>query len=369
MADQIIVEGEDWDTGSTHLFQWLDSFDAKMSHLGGRHLLSEPSLAVVRKSQSSLTAGESFNTGDEENGSGDDTATEQSTHSQVQKENTNRATTQGNRLGYLLSTTVSQSLPRNVIRLDIFNILLHPAFEFHMASQAYSRRIGCYDRHHRSRGTPEDEREVMNACMGFEEDLQALWKKRPGVLSLSAEQLGYFVSSDIASRLEQLFSIYMATFWNHFIYIHRVAFWTLKHTPIVKKAIYEAGNMMRRSVGQPIDDYLFDRSLPRTPANSIHPGLMWVCFLWGCEVEDPVQQEWAVLQLEALGKLSSLDLDEAPAQGEELFAFRLDEKAAQNAIRASKLLAVLIDRQKGLGARVDGKYLSQEIFGCHFYII
>ena len=369
MAEQIIVEGKDWDAGSAHLFQWLDSFDAKASHLGGLHLLSEPSLEVVRKSQSTLAIGEPVNEGDQENLAETKTSRAGFQRTAFQRSQTPKEKT-AKRLGYLLSTGATPSLPKSVIRLDVFNILLHPAFEFHMTSQAYSRRIGCYDRHHRTRGTPEDESEVMNACMSFEEELQELWKKRPGVLGLSAEQLGNFVSRDIAARLEQLFSVYIATFWNHFVYIHRVAFWTLKHTPIVHKALQEVGNMMRRSVGQPMDQYSFDRSLRRSPTNSIHPGLMWVCFMFGCEVEDPIQQEWAVLQLRALGKLSSAAASEESSEGEdELLAFRLDEKGAQTASKASKLLAILIDRQKSLGARVDGKYLSQEIFGCHFYII
>lgn len=362
------MNGKDWDNGSAHLFQWLDSLDAKMSHLGGTHLLSDPALEVVRRSQSSLGAGEPIN---EDNQVDTPAAIANTQRPQEASQATQISKSSSkNRLDYLLSTTSSPSLPRSVIRLDIFNILLHPAFEFHITSQAFSRRIGSYDRHHRSRGTPEDEREVMNACMGFEEELQELWKRRPGVLSLNAEQLGQFVSRDIATRLERLFSIYIATFWAHFVYIHRVAFWTLKHTAIVYKALQQVGNMMRRSVGQPIDQHSFDPTVRRIPANSIHPGLMWVCFLFGCEVEDPVQQEWAVLQLQALGGLGPAGSDQDSADvEEELLVFRLDEKGAQTALKTSQLLAVLVARQTSLQARVDGKHLCQEIFGCHFYII
>lgn len=274
------------------------------------------------------------------------------------------------RLSYILSSGMPLSLPSGVIRMDIFNILLQPAFEFHMTSQAFSRRIGCHDRHHRSRGTPEDELEVMNVCMGFEVELQELWRRRPGILNLDASQLKEFVSEDIAKRLEQLFSVYIATFWTHFIYIQRVAFWSLKHTPIALKALEQTGNMMRRSVGQPMHQHAFDKNLARTSRNSIHPGLMWTCFMFGCEVADPVQQEWCVLQLRALGKLHSTGADRQSGDGgDELLAFRLDEKGAQNALKASRLLQQLIDRQLKAGERIDGKYLSQELFGCHFYII
>lgn len=129
--------------------------------------------------------------------------------------------------------------------------------------------------------------------------------------------------------------------------------------------------MMRRSVGQPMDEYEFDTTITRTSSNSIHPGLMWTCFLFGCEVPDPAQQRWAVLQLRALAELHSNGTDRSGSTSgdEELLAFRLDDKGAQNALKASQLLEVLVERQTKKGERVDGKYLSQELFGCHFYII
>ncbi|KAM0330825.1 hypothetical protein ACHAQA_003780 [Verticillium albo-atrum] len=253
--------------------------------------------------------------------------------------------------------------------MDIFNILLQPAFEFHLVSQAFSRRIGCHDRHHRSRETPEDEYEVMTACMGFEDELQELWRRRPGILNLGVDQLRHFVSESIARRLEQLFSVYIATFWIHFIYIHRVAFWAMKHTPIARKALEETGKMMRRSVGQHPDQLAFDTSRPRTSATVIHPGLLWTCFLFGCEVSDPVQQQWAVQQLRALGELDLTSEPAGESSDDELPAFRLDEKGAQNALKVSSLLRLLVEQQTKTGPRVDGKFLCQEIFGCHFYII
>lgn len=288
------------------------------------------------------------------------------------------------RLAYLLATKAPASLPPRIVKTDIFKILLQPAFEFHLVSQAFSRRIGCHDRHHRSRETPEDEYEVMTACMGFEDDLQELWRKRPGILNLTADQLKQFVSESIARRLEQLFSVYIATFWTHFVYIHRVAYWSMKHTPISLKALEETGKMMRRSVGQPVDELPFNPELERTADNVIHPGLLWTCFLFGCEVQCPIQQDWSVQQLRALGELdlaasgpktastSSAEdssRDSASQAADDLPTFRLDKKGAQNALKVSSLLRLLIDQQVKRGQRVDGKFLCQEMFGCHFYII
>ncbi|KAL7942661.1 hypothetical protein V8C42DRAFT_354766 [Trichoderma barbatum] len=330
MAEQVIVHGRGWDAGSASLFQWLDSFDAKMSHMGGRHLLSEPALEIIRKPRPGVTDSAGMEVADSDALSDIDGLSTAALAMDKKDANANmRPRNGGSRLSTLL--TEPPAIPKNV-----------PAFEFHMASQAYSRRIGCHDRHHRPRGTPEDELEVMKACMGFEED----------ILDLDASQLRLF-----------LFSVYIATFWAHFIY----------HTPIALKALTQTGNMMRRSVGQPIHQHAFDVSISHTASTAIHPGLMWVCFLFGCEVSDPVQQEWAVLQLRALGRLSGTTQRQGTAldscEGDGLPIGGLDQKGAQTAFKVARLLEVIIERQTKLGARVDGKYLSQEIFGCHFYII
>jgi hypothetical protein len=371
LAERIIVNGKQWGNKTAHVFQWLHMLDAKSSHLGGRHLLSEAALQEIRESRPTRVAADSIADGEEdiatlgrgEDQSQDDLAVSKSTSIGGGKKSSRR-------LSYLLSSNTQQTLPGRIIRMDLFNILLQPAFEFHMASQAYCRRVGCYDRHHRSRGTPEDEFEIMRACMGFEEELQELWKRRPGILSLSAEQLKDSVSPDLAQRLEQLFSVYLATFWCHFVYIHRVAFWHMEHTLIVKKALQQVGNMMRRSVGQPMDRLEFDSTTMRDARNTVHPGLMWTCFLFGCEVGEPIQENWAVMQLGALGKLRN----NRPSEGNnsehaELLSMSLDEKGARNALKLSRLLQHLVERQTKLGTRVDGKYLCQELFGCYLYII
>ena len=357
------MQGKGWDPGSQHLLQWLNLLDTKTSYLGGRHLLSEPALQVVRKPSVEMA-----NDGDSEGL----VEFEGSTVAEMSSDGALQTTkpTSTNRLRYLLSTPTSPAMPSSIVRMDILNIILHPALQFHLTSQAFSRRIGGHDRHHRTRGTPEDESEVMAACMNIEQELQELWRRRPGILNITAKHLEEFVSSSIARRLEQLFSVYIATFWTHFIYIHRVAYWDLKHTPIVTKAIHESGRMMRRSIGQPEDQPRFDRSIPRTSGNVIHPGLMWPCFMFGCEATGLEEREWAVLQLGALGKL---DLGVAGDKGDEsvdrIFSLCLDQKGAQNSLKMSRLLQLLISRQEREGKRVDGKYLSQEIFGYHFYII
>ncbi|KAI1272916.1 hypothetical protein F5Y07DRAFT_378289 [Xylaria sp. FL0933] len=365
MAAKVIVDGQDWNQGSTHVLQWLNLMDSKISHLGGRVLFSEPALQVIRRAHCEVSHPEM----NEDSNCGH-FQVQYSEHGTAEVSERHIMTPSRNkRLDYLLSSRSQSAPPPNVIRMDIFNIILYPAFELHLTSMSFARRIGGHDRHHRSRDTPEDEFEVMEACRGFEEELQELWRHRPGILNLDASQLQHFVSKDIARELELLFSVYIATFWSHFIYIHRVAFWSLKHTAIVEKALEETGNMMRRSVCQSMDRPAFDESIPRTVDNTIHPGLMWTCLIFGCEIQDPVQQNWSVAQLRALGKLSPADYKNRSDCNSGVLPFRIDKKGQQNALKVSRLLSEIIDRQEKTKGRIDGRYLSQELFGCTFYMI
>ncbi|KAI1352392.1 hypothetical protein F5Y01DRAFT_324336 [Xylaria sp. FL0043] len=365
MAAKVIVGGQSWNQGSTHVLQWLNLMDSKISHLGGRVVFSEPALQVIRRAHFEGSRPEL-----NEDSNNDRLHIQHSENETLEvSERHITSPSRNKRLEYLLSSGSQSVPPANIIRMDIFNIILYPAFEFHLTSMSFARRIGGHDRHHRSRDTPEDEFEVMEACRGFEEELQELWRHRPGILNLDASQLQHFVSRDIARELELLFSVYIATFWSHFIYIHRVAFWSLKHTAIVEKALEETGNMMRRSVCQPMDRPAFDESIPRTVDNTIHPGLMWTCLIFGCEIQDAVQQNWSVAQLRALGKLSPADYKNRSDCNSGVLPFRIDKKGQQNALKVSRLLSEIIDRQEKTKGRIDGRYLSQELFGCTFYMI
>jgi hypothetical protein len=360
IAERVIVEGKDWNSGSRRLLQWLNLMDAKTTHMGGRHLLTDSTLEMIVQTRSKIShvvdANESENgslvefEGNSETGLGSPIAKRK------------------RRLDALISPSQPLPSPR-VIKLNMFNIILQPALEFHLLSASYSRRIGAHDRHHRSRDTVEDEYEVVNICRRFEEELEDLWRQRPAILNLTADQMSSLVCVEIATRLEQLFSVYIASFWTHFIYIHRVAYWSLAHSPVAITAIQETSRMMRRSVGEDGNNAPFDTTEPRTVKNTIHPGLMWPCFMLGCEILDEVEQEWVVLQLKALGELGGQPKANPPLDTDGLPPPFLDRKGAQNALKASILLKAQIERQKHEGRRVDGKFLAKEIFGCHFYII
>jgi hypothetical protein len=336
--------------------------DAKTSHLGGRNLLTESTLEVIMADRSKISHVEDAN--QSENGSLD-------IEGGSPLYNLGSKTIPSRKKRRLESLLTSPQVPPlKVIKLDLFNVLLQPALEFHLLSASYCRRIGSQDRHHRTRETVDDEYEVTTICRRFEEDLEELWRQRPGILNMTADQMSNFVCKSVASRLEQLFCVYIASFWTHFIYIHRVAYWSLKHSELTIKAIQETSKMMRRSVGEVGDPVPFDTTEPRTFRNVIHPGLMWTCFMFGCETVVPIEQDWAVSQLKALGELgNSPEASVGVEDAEDWPPTHLDRKGAQNSLKASVLLKVQIERQTREQRRIDGKNLSQELFGCHFYII
>lgn len=338
-------------------------FDAKTSHMGGPHILSDRALDAVLKKRAELihmTGEESLaETSSIEPHRCSDTIGSVDT-------STTSLTVQGGRLAVLLSPPSTTIPSPQAIKMDIFNLLLQPAFEFHVMSQTYARRIGSQDRHHRSQDTGEDSFEIMEYCRKLENELQELWKQRPSILNLTTDLLIGFVCRDIALKLEQLFSVYLATFWSHFIYIHRVAYWNFKHSTIASKAVEETGRMLHRCVNgasNELQTSIVADNIDRLQ-RTIHPGLMWTCFLFGCETPEPAQQEWAVKQLARLGQRRQVGkVDQSNNDGQ------IDERTLKTASRVSALLKVLIERQSSSGCRVDGKYLCEELFGCHFYVV
>ncbi|OBT85370.1 hypothetical protein VE02_05047 [Pseudogymnoascus sp. 03VT05] len=361
LAESVIRGSARWNSASRRLLQWLNSFDAKASHMGGRQLLTPKSLEVVlqhrfERSYRTVDSGDSENETVSNDSEEDDRNGSAAVFTQARKR---RASSRS-------FTTRSFITPRE-IKMNVFNAIMQPALEFHLVSQSYSRKIGTHDRHHRSRNTVEDEYEVVTACKTIDTELKKLWRQRPRVLDLTAKDLSGVVCEDIAERLDELFAVYIATFWAHFLYIHRVAWWGLPHSSTAKEALDEFWRMMCRSVREP-EDNKENHLSAMDRQKVIHPGLMWPMFMFGCEVEIGEKQQWSVTQLRLLGE-RTVTPDTEQQHSDSLPPYRLGQKGAQNAIRASVLLNEVVKRQNETGARVDGKYLSLELFGCHFTII
>jgi hypothetical protein len=184
-----------------------------------------------------------------------------------------------------------------------------------------------------------------------------LWRQRPQIIRLTVTQLREIVCADIAARLEAIFSLYMASFWILFVYLHRVVWRHLPHSETTDLALPETRENLQRSFGEVVEGQ----------KKIVHPALLWPLFMFGSECNNEERRDWAVEQLMALGNANTIVAHDD--EGESLPPFRLSLGPTRNAKRAAVLLRELICRQSARKGRVDDKELSLEMFGCHFSII
>lgn len=197
LANTVITDETPWNRYSQQLLSWLKTLDSKASHLGGQHLLSPKSLAVVARYPTQITSsvdGDRDKDQEDPDMSMSDASPQSSQHSPCDT-NTNPI-----------------PLKLGQVKQVMLNTMLQPALEWYMTSQGYCRRISAHDKHHRSRFTSEDEFEVVVACKQLESELFELWDVRPAIISLPTEQLAQVLSSDLAVRLDEIFSVYLASF-------------------------------------------------------------------------------------------------------------------------------------------------------------
>ncbi|KAK5047304.1 hypothetical protein LTR84_006826 [Exophiala bonariae] len=353
LADSIILSKSTWSRSSQELLSWMNTLDSKATHLGGEHLLSEQTVEAISRYQTEITStsrleGEASRSGILSDGS-DGTPTNSTPGSAG---SLNLAPTRLQAMGSLITQ-------RGQVKQAVLNAVIQPALQWYLTSQSYCRRISAHDKYHRRRVTSDDEYEVITACKQLESELSELWNFRPTVMSLTAEQLREVVSTDLATRLEEVFSVYLASFWILFVYLHRVSWWHLPHSELVERALSEVWRNMQRAYGEVIDG---------TSKRVVHPSLLWPLFLFGSECIDRRQREWAIQQLEDLGAVKPV-LEDEEVDSEMLPPFRLSSGATRNAKRAAVLLTRLTEEQDKKKRRVDDRELSMKLFGCHFSIV
>lgn len=348
LADAVITMNTNWSRYSQQLLSWLNTLDSKAAHLGREHLLSPESLHVVSSYHteitSSLQQGGDWHEGDE-----DDSDHHQSSEASPGESHSSPVETM----------THAPALKLGQVKQAVLNTILQPALAWYLTSQSYCRRISAHDKHHRRRFTSDDEFEVITACKQIETELFELWDYRPAVISVPAEQLMAVTSPDVATRLEEIFSTYLASFWILFVHLHRVCWWHLPHSPLARRALTECWKHMQAAYGEEVNGPL---------RKVIHPCLLWPLFLFGTECRNNDQRQWAIEQLEALSEAKPV----VPREGTDadtLPPFRLSSGATRNAHRASVLLRELIKEQDAKKQRVDDRDLSMRMFGCYFSIV
>jgi hypothetical protein len=349
LADLIITSDSTWNRYSQELLSWLNTLDSKATHLGGQHLLTSQSLQVVSRHPTQIISSEPV----PELAGDSDSPFSSSSPGSSSRSGLDRDCASVSIEGSYVQLRTGQ------VKQILLNTVLQPALEWYLTTQSYCRRISVHDKHHRQRFTPDDEYEVITACKQLEGELFELWNHRPTVISLTAEQLTAVMSADLAVRLEEVFSVYLASFWILFVYSHRVSWWSLPHSANARDALDEVWRNMQRCYGEVING---------GQRKIVHPALLWPLFLFGSECPVEPRRNWAIEQLDALGEAKPV-LENEDSSNDALPTFRLSSGATRNAKRAAILLRELIKKQDKSKARVDDRDLSMEMFGCYFSIV
>ena len=167
------------------------------------------------------------------------------------------------------------------------------------------------------------------------------------------------LTPDLATRVQEVSSVYLASFWILHVYLHRVCWWHFPHTEAVRNALQRTWLHMKNSYGER-DSRIHEKT--------VHPALMWSVYLFGAECEADEQRSWAIEQLRALGRARPV-LKSQKQHLETLPEFRISHGATRNAKRASLLLEALVQQQAEKNCRVNDRDLAMGMFNCYFTLV
>lgn len=221
----------------------------------------------------------------------------------------------------------------------LFDTLYQPGFFFFQRIQSFMGRISKIDPWHRSRGTVEDETEVMNIAAKISRDLGTLWDMRPPLMdyALNGKLTPEHISPSLVFTITRTFRTYFANYNASKIHLHRVAY---KHLPLsvdTEQAMSNIRNTARLMV---------EAAASLNPEQRILPvNMLWPLLMWGCEETDPEMREWLIVQINGM------------------------EGVATNARITAQVLREVQRRQDGEKMRVDVRTVMHDIFNSCFAIV
>jgi hypothetical protein len=223
----------------------------------------------------------------------------------------------------------------------LFDTLYQPGFYFFQRIQSFMGRISKIDPWHRSRGTVDDETEVMNIAAKISRDLGTLWAMRPPLMdyALNGKLTSAHISSSLVFTITRTFRTYFANFNASKIHLHRVAY---KHLPLsvdTEQAIANIRNTARLMVDAGERENI-GREQKMLPVN-----MLWPLLMWGCEENDKEMRDWIVVQIRGM------------------------EGVATNARITAQVLGEVQRRQDVGKVRVDVRTVMHDIFNSCFAIV
>ncbi|KAF2737836.1 hypothetical protein EJ04DRAFT_532789 [Polyplosphaeria fusca] len=214
----------------------------------------------------------------------------------------------------------------------LFDVLYHPGIVFYQKVQSFVGRITRIDPWHRSRGTVQDETEVMALAAQISKDLHALYGQRPALMdhAVAGDLTEKHLARNLAVALTRSFRTYLANYYASFLHLHRVAYVQYPKTKDVSSAI---ANIKRLA-------HLMAETNEALPVN-----ILWPLLMWGCEEDNPDERRWILDSIRGL------------------------ETIATNAKSTADLLEEVQRRQDEGKRRVDVRSVSQEFFASHHFAI
>ncbi|KAF2702876.1 hypothetical protein K504DRAFT_495933 [Pleomassaria siparia CBS 279.74] len=220
----------------------------------------------------------------------------------------------------------------------LFDVLYHPGIVFYQKVQSFVGRITRIDPWHRSRGTVQDETEVMALAATIACDLHALYGQRPALMdhAVAGDLTEKHLARNLASALTRSFRTYLANYYASFLHLHRVAYVVY---PKTKADLFQDVNTAIANIKRL--SHLMAETEESLPVN-----LLWPLLMWGCEEENLEERRWILESIRGL------------------------ESIATNAKSTADLLEEVQRRQDECKRRVDVRSVSQEYFASqHFAIV
>ena len=217
----------------------------------------------------------------------------------------------------------------------LFDVLYQPGLVFFQKVQSFMGRISKIDPWHRSRGTVEDETEVMAIAAKISRDQNTLYNNRPTLMdyAVAGSLTSAHVSANLAHTVTRAFRTYLSNYHASKIHLHRVAYKTLPLTRETLNAISMIRHLTRLMVeGSDSSEML--------PVN-----MLWPLLMWGCEENDLEEREWIKAQILSMGNV------------------------ATNARITSQVLEEVQARQDATKERVDVRRVMHDVFDSCFAIV
>ncbi|EHK50977.1 hypothetical protein TRIATDRAFT_288607 [Trichoderma atroviride IMI 206040] len=232
-------------------------------------------------------------------------------------------------------TAKSQDASSDDIEDVLFQVLYQPGIVFFQKVQSFMGRISKIDPWHRSRGTVEDEIDVMNIGASIASDLRSLYDQRPPLMdyAVAGKLSEPHISAHLAFTITRAFRTYLSNYFASKVHLHRVAY---KHLPLTKEAA-DALAQIRKLAHQISADL--------GPEDSLPVNMLWPLLMLGAEEQDEEEKAWIKAQIMRM------------------------EGVAGNARITAQVLEEVQARQEATKARADIRSVMHSVFNSCFAIL